>query len=172
MTSSRCRYEGNSLLITPRLGWIFNQSISPPSTVKSDLNGIYVSNGLFSLNTGQIIIMSYDPYDNQDRRHRSDRHRESRRTRSNYREEELLGSRPSRHTALVPRREDSVEEVQREFPPGAGYGQRYPPGRRARSAERSRYEDDYYHDRRGGRRHEDRRSATIPKSIVEAADKQ
>lgn len=104
--------------------------------------------------------MSYDPYDDRDRRQRSDRHHESRRNRSNYVEEEVVeargGSRPSRHTALVPRREDSVEEVQRDFPPGAGYGRR-PTGRRARSAERSRY-DEYDDGRRGSRRYDDKRS--------------
>lgn len=112
--------------------------------------------------------MSYDPYDNQDRRHRSDRHRESRRDRQNYVEEEVVEARgalrPSRQTALVPRREDSVEEVEREFPPGAGYGQR----RRARSAERSRYDDDDdYYVRRGNRRHEDRRSRARRKLCCE-----
>ena len=105
--------------------------------------------------------MSYDPYDNQDRRQRSDRHRESRRDRQNYADEEVIeargGLRPSRHTALVTRREDSVEEVQREFPPGAGYGQRRPTARRARSAERSRYDDDFYYARRSNRRREDRK---------------
>lgn len=112
--------------------------------------------------------MSYDPYDNPDRRQRSDRHHESRRDRQNYVEEEVIeargGLRPSRHTALVPRREDSVEEVQREFPPGGGYGQRRPAGRRARSAERSRYDDDDgYYGRRSGRRQEDRKSKIRPK---------
>lgn len=105
--------------------------------------------------------MSYDPYDDQDRRHRSDRHRESRRNRSNLVEEEVVeargGSRPSRNTALVPRREDSsIEDVQREFPPGAGYSQRRSTGGRARSVGRSRYDDNDYYGDRGGKRHGDR----------------
>lgn len=120
--------------------------------------------------------MSYDPWDTQERRHRSDRHHESRRERQNYVEEEAIesrgGLRPSRHTALIPRREDSVEEVEREFPPGAGYGQRRPTGRRARSADRGRYDDDDgYYGRRGSRRQDERRSKTGVNSVMGDTDK-
>ena len=105
--------------------------------------------------------MSYDPYEDQDRKHRSDRHRESRRNRPNYVEEDIVearsGPRPSRHTALVPRREDSVEEVEREFPPGAGYGQSRSTARRARSAEHGRYDDDDYYGGRRSKRYSDRK---------------
>lgn len=104
--------------------------------------------------------MSYDPYDNQDRRQRSDRHRESRRNRPTYEEETYevrSGPRPSRHTDLVRRRDDSVEDIEREFPPGDPYIQRRGPARRARSAGRDRYDDDYA-DRRRNKRYDDRKS--------------
>ena len=49
---------------------------------------------------------------------------------------------------LIRHREDSVEEVERDFAPGDGYVQRRST-RRARSDGRGRYEeDDYYDDRR------------------------
>lgn len=91
--------------------------------------------------------MSYTSYDTSDRRQRSDRHRDrdSRRDRPAYREDEFVearaGPRSSRQTALVPRREDSVEEVERDFPPGDPYIQR-------RSTRRAR-SDGRGHDRRG-----------------------
>ena len=99
--------------------------------------------------------MSHASYDTFDRRQRSDRHRDRDRDRDRdyhrdrpaYREEEYVearsGPRSSRQTALVRRREDSVEEVERDFPPGDGvYVQRRTTTRRARSDGRG-------HDRRG-----------------------
>lgn len=107
--------------------------------------------------------MSYESYDNQDRRQRSDRHRESRRSRPAY-EEEIYevrsGQRPSHHTDLVRRRDDSVEDIEREFPPGDPYVQRRGPVRRARSAGRDRYDHDYA-DRRKSKRYDDRPSIDI-----------
>ena len=94
--------------------------------------------------------------DEPPRRHRT--HRESRRP--VYEEEEVIQShtrngRPTRQMDLIRRPRDdsasSIEEVSRDFPPGGGaYVKRrtttrdaYPPAR-ARSADRSRYYDDYY----------------------------
>lgn len=117
---------------------------------------------------------SYASYDTQDppRRHRSERHRDRRSRRDapppDYREttyvEKREGPIPSGHMELIRRtRDDSdeyVEEVRRDFPPGDGaYHQRrgaprdqYAP-RRARSADRGRYKDDYYGgESRGSRR--------------------
>lgn len=103
--------------------------------------------------------MSYETYD--DRNHRSDRHR---RNRPAYREEEVIearsGPRLSRHTELVRRRSDSVEEVEREFPPGDPYAQRRNTTnstRRAHSDGRGRYEDGYYREKRGSKHHDGRR---------------
>lgn len=103
--------------------------------------------------------MSYESYD--DRNYRSDRHR---RTRPAYREEEFAearsGPRLSRHTDLVRRRSDSVEEVEREFPPGDPYVQRRnttKTTRRAHSDGRGRYEDGYYKEKRGSKRYDDRK---------------
>lgn len=116
--------------------------------------------------------MSYTSYDTQDRKHRSDRHRDrdSRRDRPIYKDEEIIEARttqrPSRQMDLVRRREDSVEEVEREFPPGDVYVQRRST-RRARSDGRGRYDDDdYYDDRRRSKRDDGRRSmrvASIPR---------
>lgn len=65
------------------------------------------------------IKMFYDLYDNQDRRHRYDRHRESRRNWSNYVKKEIIetreDSRSFRHTTLISRRKNNVEKIQREF---------------------------------------------------------
>ena len=108
--------------------------------------------------------MSYTSYDNQERRQRSDR---PRRDRPVYREEEIIesrtGPRPSRQTDLVRRRDDSVEEVQRDFPPGNTYIQRRT-ARRARSDGRSRYDDDdrYEDPRRRNKRYDDRRGMAYP----------
>lgn len=118
--------------------------------------------------------MSYTSYDTQDRKHRSDRHRdrESRRDRPTYREEEIVeartGPRQSHEMDLVRRRDDSVEEVEREFPPGgSAYVQRRST-RRARSDGRGRYDDDdYYDDRRRSKRYDDKKSMSatlIPQS--------
>lgn len=103
--------------------------------------------------------MSYESYD--DRNYRSDRHRRNRPT---YREEEVIearsGPRLSRHTELVRRRSDSVEEVEREFPPGDPYVQRRNTTnttRRAHSDGRGRYEDGYYKEKRGSKRYDDSR---------------
>ena len=111
--------------------------------------------------------MSYTSYDTQDRKHRSDRHRDrdSHRDRPLYREEEIVeartGPRASHQMDLIRRREDSVEEVERDFPPGDGYVQRRST-RRARSDGRGRYEgDDYYDDRRRGTRHGGGKSMSI-----------
>lgn len=109
--------------------------------------------------------MSYASYDTQDRKHRSDRHRDrdSRRDRPVYREEETVearaGPRSSKQMDLVRRREDSVEEVEREFPPGDGYVRRST--RRARSDGRGRYDDDDYgDDRRRSKRYDGRKSTS------------
>ncbi|KAI4164086.1 MAG: hypothetical protein LQ342_002322 [Letrouitia transgressa] len=91
--------------------------------------------------------------DDPPRRHKSHRH-----DRPRY-EEEVHESRNSRggvrQNALVRRPHDdsdSIEEVEREFPPGGGYRTKQRHGRRTRSAD---YDDDYYEPRRrrgGGRR--------------------
>lgn len=81
------------------------------------------------------------------------RHRKSHRhDRPRYEEEEVYESRNSRggvrQNALVRRPHDdsdSVEEVEREFPPGGGYRSKQRHGRRTRSAD---YDDDYYDPRR------------------------
>lgn len=104
-------------------------------------------------------------YDNQDRRQRSDRNRDSRRNRPAYEEEEVVetrsGPRSSRTTDLVRRRDDSIEDIERAFPPGDAYVQRRST-RRARSDGRSRYDDDdYYEDSRKSRRYDDKKSKTI-----------
>lgn len=110
--------------------------------------------------------MSYTSYDTQDRKHRSDRHRDrdSRRDRPVYREEEVVetrtGQRPPRQMDLVRRREDSVEEVEREFPPGDTYVQRRST-RRARSDGRHRYDDDYEDDRRSSKRYDGKKGMTV-----------
>ena len=101
--------------------------------------------------------MSYHSSD--DRRYKKD----SRRRRPKYEEEEIIeshgSSRPSRQTDLVPRRDDSVEDIEREFPPGDPYAQRRGGTRRARSDPRHRYDnDDYYDDRRRGKRYDERKS--------------
>lgn len=108
--------------------------------------------------------MSYTSYDTQDRKHRSDRHRDrdSRRDRPSYKEEEIVetrtGPRQSHQMDLVRRREDSVEDVERDFPPGDGYVQRRST-RRARSDGRGRYDDDdYYEDRRTSKRYDGKKS--------------
>lgn len=108
--------------------------------------------------------MSYTSYDTQDRKHRSDRHRDrdSRRDRPSYKEEEIVetrtGPRQSHQMDLVRRRDDSVEEVERDFPPGDGYVQRRST-RRARSDGRGRYDDDdYYEDRRRSKRYDGKKS--------------
>ena len=104
--------------------------------------------------------------DNQDRRQRSDRHRDSRRNRPAYEEEEIVetrsGPRSSRTTDLVRRRDDSIEDVERDFPPGDTYVQRRST-RRARSDGRGRFDDDdYYEDtRRKSRRYDDKRSKSM-----------
>lgn len=108
--------------------------------------------------------MSYE-YDDRDRRQRSDRHRESRRNRPAYEEEEIIESRSgprSRQTDLVRRRDDSVEDIERDFPPGDVYAQRRST-RRARSDGRSRYDDDdYYEDnRRRSNRYDDRKGMML-----------
>lgn len=107
--------------------------------------------------------MSYESYD--DRNYRSDRHR---RNRPAYREEDVLearsGPRLSRHTELVRRRSDSVEEIEREFPPGDPYVQRRNTTnatRRAQSDGRGRYEDGYFKEKRGSKRHDDRRGIDL-----------
>ena len=112
--------------------------------------------------------MSYADYDTQERprRQKSYRHREP-----DFYEEEVIEKKGNRERqlSLVRRRDDSVdsvEEVQRNFPPGGDgtYVQRrtkvrneYPP-RRARSERGGRYDDE------GGRRkaRDDRRSKARP----------
>ena len=110
---------------------------------------------------------SYDDRDDRrDRRRdkdRRDRPKSHRRERPPaYEEEEIIEARrgPARDrdprdprdprmSALVPRARDSsessVEEIDRGFPPAAGYGRRGPPPRRARSHGGGRYDD--YDDR-------------------------
>ena len=124
-------------------------------------------------------------YQDQDvpRRHRSHRPR-------TYEEEEIIESRNTRapprnlgNMELVRRRDSStssIEEIRRDFAPGEYVKRktvvrnRYPP-QRARSADRGRYNDDYYGDPRrsdgalgGGRssrryddRYEEKRSKTL-----------
>lgn len=96
-------------------------------------------------------MASYDPYDLPRERSRS--------TRRYYREERRADDRDPRysggaadqylnaHHDLIPRpREDSVEEIRRDFPP-PGYSTR--DMRRARSAEPGYYDDDDHRDRSG-----------------------
>ncbi len=103
--------------------------------------------------------MSYESYD--DRSYRSDRHR---RDRPAYREEEIVEARtgPRRHTELVRRRSDSVEEVEREFPPGEAYIQRRTTTRRAHSDGRGRHDNAYYKDKQDrNRRYDDRKGMNL-----------
>ena len=120
--------------------------------------------------------MSYTSYDTQDRKHRSDRHRDrdSRRDRPTYREEEIVeartGPRQPHQMDLVRRRDDSVEEVERDFPPGDGYAQRRST-RRARSDGRGRYDDDdYLDDRRRSKRYDDKRGVDVSSILPNGAD--
>lgn len=69
--------------------------------------------------------------------------------------ETRTGPRSSRTTDLVRRRDDSVEDIPRDFPPEDAYVQRRST-RRARSDGRGRYDDDdYYQDTRRKSRHYD-----------------
>ena len=122
--------------------------------------------------------MSYPDYDTQERprRQKSRRHREP-----DFYEEEVIEKKGNRQRqlSLVRRRDDSVdsvEEVQRDFPPGGDgtYVQRRTkvrdvyPQRRARSVNGGRYDDDDYSTRDGGgrrRAREDRKSKQFTTSL-------
>ena len=121
--------------------------------------------------------MSY--YDDNDapRRHRSGRDRDSRRSRPVYEEEEIIEKRrgPPRqevqtHRELIRRQDsDDIEEVQRDFPPGEGFGRRgayrdpYPPRRTRSDGRRDRDYDGYGGGRRRG--YDDRKSRPISSII-------
>ncbi|CAK4032848.1 Hypothetical predicted protein [Lecanosticta acicola] len=102
-------------------------------------------------------MSTYDAYDDEPRRYRSVRTRPRERDEPDYVREETYierGKGPGpRNAELVYRgREDSIEDIPRDFPPpGRGYGGRreyddYGPPRRSKSAGGRRYPDDYDDD--------------------------
>ena len=122
----------------------------------------------------------YDDGQDAPRRHKSGRDRDSRRSRPVYEEDEIIEKRrgPLRqevqtHRELIRRQDsDDIEEVQRDFPPGEGYGRRgtaYPP-RRARSDGRRDRDYDSYGGGRRSRGYDDRRGGILTHNLRTSAD--
>lgn len=99
-----------------------------------------------------------DDYDDGPRRYRSTRTRPRERDEPEYVQETTYverGKGPGPRELVYRGRDDSVEDIQRDFPPPSDRGYRrkvynddyVPPPRRAKSVGRGRYEDDYDDDR-------------------------
>ncbi|KAF2255852.1 hypothetical protein BU26DRAFT_512803, partial [Trematosphaeria pertusa] len=104
--------------------------------------------------------MSDYTYEDRPRRHRGVREREPEYVETTYVERGGRGA-PVRDLVYRPAREDSIEDIPRDFPPPGAefrqtkYRESYEPPRRARSARGDHYDDDYYYRGRRGPREPD-----------------